>query len=195
MMDFQSKLLHAAANLNILQLHVCKESSPINTLSVWSPQFRVQKRKCYWSRGAVFPSEHGTNGVNLHLGSYCTWTFLRSQRTENPELSLAQKALTAAISSMSACPWMLYTKMALHKSGWLELKDMMLKIKHVSVSGGFRATSKQAAHIEHTAASQRNVSFKGRKSCSQPKKPVCNLEPLRDLKLMFDYAGETGKCV
>lgn len=69
--------------------------------------------------------------------------FSRGQRAGNPELSLVWKAHSAMISRMkSACPWVPYPKMALHRSGWLELKDMMLKTKHTSVSGGFRAIYK-----------------------------------------------------
>lgn len=66
MLDISSKLLHAAANLNIPQLHVYKGSSPTNTLSAWSFPLSVQKRKCHCRQGSVSLFEHGTNGVNLH---------------------------------------------------------------------------------------------------------------------------------
>lgn len=81
--------------------------------------------------------------MNLHLGSDLLELFSRGQRAGNSELSLVQKAHPALISTMqSACPWVPYPKMALQGRGWLELKDVMLKIKQTSGSAGFHTIFK-----------------------------------------------------
>lgn len=94
----------------------------------------------------------------------------RGQRAGNPELSLVEKAHPTSISRVkSVCPWVPYTIMALHKSGWLELKDVMLKIKHTShtsISGLLHYLPVGSAYRTlHTAAPHRKVSFKGLTSC------------------------------
>lgn len=61
----------------------------------------------------------------------------------NRELSPVLEARPAVIGRMkSAWPWAPRTKMALHSSNWLELKDAPWKIKHTALSGGFRAIYK-----------------------------------------------------
>lgn len=86
MLDSSSKLLCTAANLTLPQLHVYKGSSPMNTLSAWSFQLSVQKRKrhcrqrlflclnmepiewiCIWSLTVLFSGGQRLETLNCHL--------------------------------------------------------------------------------------------------------------------------------